>query len=291
MVTDASWLDVDGDGWDDLVVCGEFMPIEVFLNAHGRGFNLETKKFFDHPLSGLWSRMLTYDFDGDGDKDIVVGNMGLNTQLKASATQPLELVYKDFDKNGSIDPILTCYIQGKSYPFAGRDELLDQMYSMRSKFTTYASYANATLRDIFSASDLRDASVLKATVLESIYLENANGKFIQHSLPTSAQFAPVFAMTPVDYNHDGKMDMVLAGNQSSIRIRMGVIDANFGQLFEGDGKGNFTYVPQTKSGLHITGDARSLKVISSRGHQYLLVGVNNVGIECYKLDSSPFINE
>lgn len=291
MVTDAGWLDVDGDGWDDLVVCGEFMPIEVFLNAHGRSLNLETKKFFDHPLSGLWSRMMTFDFDGDGDKDIVVGNMGLNTQLKASATQPLELVYKDFDKNGSIDPILTCYIQGKSYPFAGRDELLDQMYSMRSKFTTYASYANATLRDIFSASDLRDAPVLKATVLETIYLENANGKFVEHLLPNSAQFAPVFAMTPLDYNHDGKMDMVLAGNQSSIRIRMGVIDANFGQLYEGDGKGNFTYVPQPKSGLHITGDARSLKVISSNGGQYLLVGVNNVGVQSYRIDASPYLNE
>jgi hypothetical protein len=291
MVTDAEWIDANGDGWDDLIVAGEFMPLEVFSNQRGRGLDLETRKFFDHPLPGLWNRLMDYDFDGDGDKDIVAGNMGLNTQLKASPSEPLELVFKDFDKNGSIDPILTCYIQGKSYPFAGRDELLDQMYGMRSKFTSYASYAKATLRDIFSSSDLKDAAVLKATTLATTYLENAGGRFVAHPLPNRAQFAPVFAMTPLDYNNDGKMDMILAGNQSSIRIRMGVIDANFGQLYEGDGKGNFTYVPQPASGLSLTGDAKSLQMVKCQGESCLLVGINNVGVKAYKLTRQISLNE
>ncbi len=291
MVSDAEWMDADGDGWEDLVVSGEFMPVEVFLNRGGKSLEQATKKFFDHPLAGLWNRMLVYDFDADGDKDIIVGNLGLNTQLKASEREPLELVYKDFDKNGSIDPILTCYIQGKSYPFAGRDELLDQMYSMRSKFTNYASYAKATLHDIFSNADLKDAQTLKATVLESVYLENQDGKFVVHPLPETAQFAPLYAMTPLDYNKDGKMDLLLAGNQSSIRIRMGVIDANFGQLYEGDGKGNFAYVDQLKSGLRLTGDTRSLQVISTHGEWYLMVGVNNVGVQTYKMENKNFVNE
>jgi hypothetical protein len=283
MVTDAKWLDVNGDGWDDLVVMGEFMAIEVFFNKAGKSLEQATGKFFDRPLTGLWTKMLVYDFDHDGDKDIVAGNLGLNTQLRASPDQPLTLVYKDFDKNGSIDPILNYFVQGKSYPFPSRDELLDQMYSMRSRFTDYASYADAQLNTIFSKADLKDANVLSATILETVYLENQQNKFVLHALPHEAQFSPVYAMTLIDYNKDGNMDFIMAGNQSSIRIRMGVIDANFGQLFEGDGKGNFKYIPQGKSGLSITGDTKSLQTITIHGAEYVLIGTNNVGVSTYKL--------
>ena len=242
-------------------------------------------------MTGLWNKLIAYDFDNDGDKDIIAGNLGQNTQLKASYQEPLELIYKDFDKNGSVDPILTCYIQGKSYPFASRDELLDQMYGMRSKYTNYASYANARINNIFSSTDLKDAEVLRATTLESIYLENQGGHFAVRSLPKHAQFAPIYAMAVTDYNNDGKMDLVLGGNQSSIRIRMGVIDANFGQLFEGDGKGNFRYVDQAASGLQFTGDTKSLQIIPVKGESYLMVGTNNVGISTYLINRKELRND
>ena len=249
MVSDAKWVDLNGDGWEDLIVIGEFMPIEVFINKEGKTLNRSTESFFDRDLTGLWTKMIVHDFDKDGDADIVVGNLGLNTQLKASEKEPLTLVYKDFDNNGSIDPILNYYVQGKEYPFPSRDELLDQMYGMRAKFKDYSSYSKATLGDIFSPNDLKDAKTLKATTLESVYLENKKDKFEVHKLPDQSQFSPIYAMTLVDYNKDGNMDLILGGNQTAIRIRVGVIDANFGQLFAGDGKGHFTYVPQTKSGL------------------------------------------
>lgn len=284
MVTDGKWTDVNHDGWEDLIVVGEFMAVEVFLNNGGKSLDQATEKFFDAPLNGLWTRLVVHDFDHDGDDDLVVGNLGLNTQLRASVDEPITLVFKDFDNNGSVDPFLTHYIQGKSYPFASRDELLDQMYSMRSRYTNYASYSNAQLSNIFSASDLKGAEVLKATVLESIYLENKQGKLVRHTLPSAAQFAPLYAITLIDYNKDGNMDLVMGGNQSSIRIRMGVIDANFGQLFKGDGKGNFSYVPQASSGLTITGDTKSLQIMPVNGDLYLLVGINNVGVETYKLN-------
>jgi hypothetical protein len=284
MVTDARWLDVNRDGWEDLVIMGEFMPIEVFLNRAGKSLDQDTKRFFDRPLTGLWTRMTVCDFDHDGDMDIVAGNLGLNTQLRATPDQPLTLVYKDFDKNGSIDPILNHYIQGKSYPFASRDELLDQMYSMRSRFTDYASFADAQLTTIFSKADLKDANILTASVLQTVYLENQQNKFVLHTLPREAQFSPVYAMTLIDYNKDGNMDFIMAGNQSSIRIRIGVIDANFGQLFEGDGKGNFNYIPQGKSGLSITGDTKSLQMVNINDAAYLLIGTNNVGVSTYKLN-------
>jgi hypothetical protein len=284
MVTDAEWIDVNGDAWMDLVVVGEFMPIEVFINKGGKSLDRATNEFFDNSLNGFWTKLIAYDFDKDGDKDIVVGNFGMNSQLKASNKEPIVLTYKDFDKNGSIDPILTCYIKGKAYPFASRDELLDQIYSMRSKYTDYASYADAQLNSIFSKSDLRDAGVLEASMMQSVYLENKQSKFVYKPLPSSAQFSPLYGVSLIDYNHDGNMDLILGGNQSSIRIRMGVIDANFGQLYEGDGKGNLTYVSQSKSGLNITGDTKSMQVMSIDGKEYLLVGVNNVGVFTYKLN-------
>jgi hypothetical protein len=232
----------------------------------------------------MWNKMTVYDFDHDGDEDIIVGNLGLNTQLHATSKEPLTLVFKDFDKNGSIDPIMTYYVQGKSYPIPSRDELLDQMYSMRSKYTSYAAYADAELNTIFSSNDLKDAEVLEVNTLESVYLENKQKKFVPHTLPPQAQFSPVYAIDLVDYNKDGNMDLILGGNQSSIRIRMGVIDANFGQLYKGDGKGNFEYVPQTESGLSTPGDAKSLKTIKINDDQYLMIGINNVGVQMYKLN-------
>lgn len=284
MVSDAKWIDVDNDGWKDLVVMGEFMTVEIFINKQGKTLDRSTKKFFDKELTGLWTKMIVHDFDKDGDDDIVLGNLGLNTQLRASEKQPLTLVYKDFDNNGSVDPILNYYVQGKEYPFPSRDELLDQMYSMRGKFTDYASYSNATIANIFPEKDLKDAKKIRVTTLESIYLENKQNKFGVHILPPEAQFSPIYAMSLVDYNRDGNMDLIVGGNQSAIRIRVGVIDANFGQLFEGDGKGNFKYIPQPLSGFSLTGDTKSLQVLKIKGETHVLVGTSNVGIKSYKLN-------
>ncbi len=283
MITDAVWEDLNADGLPDLITAGEYMPIRVFLNEGGQKFSEATDQYFERPLSGLWNRLLLADFDNDGDMDVVAANFGQNSQLKVSPEQPLTLVYKDFDENGSIDPILTHYIQGKQYPFAGRGELLDQIFSMRQKFTTYADYANAQLDDIFTREQLQDAAQLKAETLATVYLENQGSKFVVHELPVEAQFAPVYAMTTLDYNQDGHLDLILAGNQSAIRIRMGVMDANYGQLLEGDGKGNFSYVPQTRSGLTLKGDVKSMQSVQVGEDTYLLVGINNAGVETYKL--------
>ncbi len=284
MVTDAAWSDINGDSWQDLIVVGEFMAIEIFENHQGKSFERITGRAFERPLTGMWDTMMAVDFDGDGDEDIVAGNLGLNTQLRASVSEPITLVFKDFDKNGSVDPMLNQYIQGVSYPFASRDELLDQFYYLRSKYTSYASYASAQMNNIFSAGDLKDAPVLKVTTLESIYLENKDGRFVVHPLPVEAQFAPLYALAAKDVNKDGKLDIIAAGNQSSIRIRMGVIDANFGHVYLGDGKGNFSFVPQEKTGMKVTGDTKSMKIVAIDGHDYLLIGINNVGIETYKLN-------
>ncbi|MFD3003935.1 RNA-binding protein, partial [Pontibacter toksunensis] len=190
------------------------------------------------------------------------------------------LYYKDFDDNGSVDPILTFYIQGKSYPYVTRDELQEQVSMMRTRFASYESYANATLREIFTPAELNGVKALSANYLQTAYFESsASGKLVQKQLPIEAQFAPVYAISPVDYNKDGKLDVLMAGNMNQARLRFGKYDASYGVLLQGDGKGNFSYIPQIKSGLQVKGDVRSILTMNNT----LLFGVNQQEIKAYKI--------
>jgi hypothetical protein len=285
MITDAAWVDLNKDSWPDLITVGEFMPVRIFINEKGKKFREATNSWFNVPVGGLWNRIAVADFDHDGNMDLIAGNFGTNSQFKSSVTEPLELTFKDFDNNGSVDPILTYYIQNISYPFAGRDELLSQINGLRRKFPDYKSYTNARITDIFTAEDLKTARVLSASELRTVFFKNTGSRFEKHVLPVESQFAPVYAIEVLDYNKDGNPDFILAGNQSANCVKIGVIDANYGQLFEGDGKGNFRYIPQPVSGLSMTGDVKSLKLITIKGKHYLFAGINNFGIVTYKLNS------
>ena len=285
MVTDAAWIDLNRDKWPDLVICGEFMPIRVFINDKGGKLTEATKTYFSQSDGGLWNRMAFADFDKDGDMDLVAGNWGTNSQFKCSPEKPMQITFKDFDNNGSVDPVITYFNDGKSYPWPSRDEIIGQIPVLRRKFPDYKSYAEAQINDIFQEGDLKNATVLNATELRTVYYRNNNGKFEKQLLPIEAQFAPVYAIEIVDYDLDGNTDMILAGNQNAACVRLGVIDANFGQLFRGDGKGNFRYIPQPVSGLSLSGDVKSMKVITVKNSRYLLAGINNFGIVTYKLNS------
>jgi hypothetical protein len=286
MVTDAAWLDINQDGWQDLVVIGDGMPISMFLNKEGKSFDNLTSRYFHTPLVGKWSKLAAEDFDGDGDLDFIVGNFGTNSQLKASEEAPLTLVYDDFDGNGSVDPILNYYFQDKLVPFMSRDELLDQMYGMRSKFTDYASFSQATLEDLFRKEALNKAKKIEINELKTIYLENKGYTFERHSLPDEAQFAPVYAISSMDFDGDGHLDFILGGNQNTARLRLGMIDANFGQVYLGDGKGGFDFVPSPEAGLSFIGDIKSMQMIDLSYLKILLVGINNQGVEAYVLNRS-----
>jgi enediyne biosynthesis protein E4 len=278
MITDASWVDMNGDKRADLVVVGEWMPVSVYINTNGK-LEDKTNSYFDHPYKGWWNKLLTADLNNDGRPELVAGNLGLNTQCKASEKRPAELLYKDFDDNGAIDPILCFYIGEKSYPYVSRDELLDQMSIMRSRFQDYKSYADATVGDIFTEEELKDVSRLTADYLSTAYFESRkDGKMHLLSLPLQAQFAPVFTITPLDFNSDGNKDLLLCGNINRARLRFGKYDANYGVLLKGDGKGNFSYVDQRLSGFHLKGDVRS--VVEINGH--LLFGVNQQPLKAYK---------
>jgi hypothetical protein len=274
MVTDAAWIDLDHDGLKDLVVCGEWMQIRAFINKNGQ-FTDQSAQYFPGELKGWWNRLQFADMDGDGDMDLIAGNWGLNSPLKASKEEPATLLYNDFDHNGSVDPLICYYIQGKSYPMASRDEMTDQMVSLRQRFPTYDSYANTTIEDILSPEQLKSASQLTTNHLETTYFDNNNGVFTAKKLPLQANFFPVFAITTGDFDHDGRQDIILAGNTDHARIKIGKIDAGYGVLLKGDGKGNFNYVPQLSSGLSVKGCTRDLIQVNSSRQNRVIFSVNN----------------
>ena len=274
MVTDASWYDADNDGKKDLVICGEWSSLRVFINKDGK-LTETSDKYFPDALKGWWNRLHLADMDGDGDDDLIAGNWGLNSPIKVSKNEPATLYYNDFDNNGSVDPIICYYIQGKSYPMASRDEMTDQIVSLRQKFPTYTAYSNTTLQDILSGEQLKSANKLEANYFETTYFENDKGVFKVKKLPVEASFFPVYAISTGDFNRDGKQDIILGGNTDRARIKIGKIDAGYGMMLKGDGKGNFEYVPQLESGLMVKGCIRDIIQTGDKKDSKLIFAVNN----------------
>jgi len=256
MITDAAWVDLDLDKKNELVIVGEWMPVTVYQQNNGKLVNV-TSKFFDKNYAGWWNTITIGDFNSDQRPDLIIGNMGLNTQFKASEKEPLEIYYKDFDNNGSIDPIFSFYIQGKRYPYITKEELTGQLPVMKKRFFTFKSYADITMEDLFQQSELKEANHLSANQMATTcFASNPSGKFTITALPSEVQYSPVYTIQQIDFNKDGKTDLIFAGNNSHTKIRLGKFDANYGMLLEGDGKGNFKYIKQNESGLNIWGDIR-----------------------------------
>ena len=278
MVKDAAWVDVNNDKIKDLIIVGEWMPVKVFINKKN-GLEDASQKYISFSSSGWWNKILVNDFDKDGDDDIVLANYGTNGQLSASEKDPVQLYNIDLDGDGTKDPVLTSFIQGKSYPFVTMDDIIFQVPFLRKKFYNYASYADATITDIISAEQLNAFKPLQATTFNTVYLENTGNGLVKKDLPVQAQYAPVYAMCSADINGDGNSDLLLFGNNQYNRMRLSTFDANFGQVYLGDGKGNFTYLQQNQSGLSVKGDVRSVQFINNM----LLIGINNQPVQTWQL--------
>jgi len=278
MVTDALWTDFDNDGKVDLIVVGEWMPLTFLKNT---GHNFEIVKTGIENNTGWWNSIVSGDFDNDGDMDYIVGNLGLNTNYCASSGEPMTVIAKDIDKNGSIDPMVFCYLLApdgtkKSYPMPSRDDLVSQVISMRKKFPTYKAYGYASMHDIWNDNNLKDAIVMKATDMQSSYIENkGNGHFTIKPLPLQAQQAPVYGMKSEDIDEDGNLDVIMVGNDYGMDPYSGRHDAFIGLCMKGDGKGNFVPVDLQKSGFFVNGDGKGLATVHTAKNEDILIATQN----------------
>lgn len=283
MITDAFFQDLNKDGYPELVLTTDWMPVQVYSNNKGK-LAEASNAFGTSDLQGCWNVIKPADLDGDGDIDFVVGNMGTNWQWSITSPAGLSIYASDFDGLGRVVPVISVTEGGKEYPYSSRDELLDQIPSLKKKYPSYVTYSKATLAEILPAEKLEKAQKLTAKEFRSGILENKDGKLIFHPLPVEAQFAPVYAISLSDINNDGKPDIILGGNIKQTRVRIGKNDASLVQVYLNKGSLEFGYVPQSRSGLYVNGDVRNLSTVQVNGDIYLIGAVNNANLFSYKLN-------
>jgi hypothetical protein len=276
MVTDAVWRDIDGDGRPDLIVVGEWMPITIFRNTPAGTFERLNVPGLEKS-NGWWNRIIAGDFAGNGRVDFIVGNMGLNGRLQASAAEPTTMYVGDFAGTGFVQQIVATYSQGALYPLVMRDELVGAVPRLKDRFPTYAAYAKARVIDIFSPQELSSAATKTAyTFATSLVRNNGDGSFTVIPLPAEAQRAPVYGILATDVDGDGHVDLLLAGNFDGIAPELGGrMHASDGLLLRGDGKGNFTPVARSRSGFVVPGETRDIQRLKTAAGDLYVIARNN----------------
>ncbi len=276
MVTSATWIDSDVKGKLDLVVVGEWMPVKVFRQENGR-FVDRTANAGLAATAGWWNTVVAVDLRGNGRTDLVLGNLGLNSSLRASPTEPALLYVGDFAHNGSLEQVLTSYRNGVSYPLAGRDELVRAIPSLRDKYTTYQSFGASRIEDILPGAELDKAMVLEAkTFASAVAWRRGSGRFELAPLPMEAQFSPIYAALAGDFDGDGRTDVVVGGNFFGVTPVQGRYDASYGSLLRGNGGEAFVAVDMAASGLALEGQVRHMKMLrAANGDQLIVVARND----------------
>lgn len=274
MVTDAEWSDIDKDGYIDLIVTQDWGQIVIFKNERGRKMTLASKI---KDSEGLWNCIKPTDFDGDGDTDFIVGNIGDNSKLKVSPENPAFLHAKDFDNNGTIEQIISCLTEdGKTYPMVLKGELQRALPMIKRKYVKYTDYANQSITDMFTPEQMKDCVEKKITTTKTVFLINdGKGNFEMKALPIEAQFSRISAIETGDFDKDGILDILLAGNFYDVLPEWGRFDANYGLFLKGKGKGNFEVKKSSDSGFKTVGQVRKMYKLRGRANQEVVVLAKN----------------
>jgi hypothetical protein len=280
MVTSAFCSDIDNDKWTDLVIAGEWMPVCIYKNVHGT-----FKKTVIEGTKGWWFNIEGADFDKDGDPDLVAGNLGLNCRYKASKERTFDIYADDFDKDGKSDIVLSYYQGDKQFPLRGRECFVQQNPGIDLKFPTYQEFGEATVSDIYTRKALNEALHLKAETFASCYFENdGKGNFKIHNFPNEAQLSSINDMIIDDFNEDGNLDILAAGNLFEMEIVTPRNDGSIGVYMEGDGKGSFKLKPSGETGFFAPNDVKSMALIKLKtGDKQVLIGNNNGKLQRFKI--------
>ncbi len=274
MITDIKSADLNKDSKHEVVFCGEFMPIQVYVYENNAFKNVSSKYNLSQS-NGWWFTIEIADINNDTYPDIIAGNLGLNSQLKASKEKPLCIYYNDFDNNGSVDPILCCYYGNTSYPLHYRDRMLDQMNFLKKKFTRYKTYSTATIDNLLSKEQLESAKqVFIYETRHGIFINQAGNSFAFKSLPRYTQISTVRSIAVLDINKDQKNDIIIGGNFYGTDAQLGRYDASEGALLLGKGDGNFDVVGPSTSGLYLNGYVRKFMWLQGKDKEFLM-GVRN----------------
>jgi hypothetical protein len=269
LVNDLSVADFDGNGFDDFVAGGDWMPLTLFFN---NGNSLKAAAISDS--EGWWNAVAVADFDQDGDIDIVAGNWGYNTRLTASKNEPIELFRSDFDDNGTVETLITYYYRGRQTLLASKDELHKQMPFIKKKYLHYNEFAKAAVTDVFPKNKLKGAMRKEVRMLSTTYFENlGNNTFKPHALPEGAQQSSVNDIFVDDFNEDGYLDLLLIGNNYEISTQLGRLDASHGVILLNDSNGFFEQY--SNQNFNIAGPARKIGKITIQDNVYYIVTINN----------------
>ncbi|MEN7547505.1 VCBS repeat-containing protein [Rapidithrix thailandica] len=275
MVTAALWTDFDNDQDLDLLITGEWMPLLFLENDKGKFKDISETTNLQH-TNGWWYSLAQADMDGDGDLDYFAGNLGENYKYKASVQEPFEVYYRDFDQNGSKDIVLSYYNFGNQFPVRGKSCSSQQIPSIRKKFKSYELFASADLEAIYGASNLDAALHYQVYTFANSYLENkGNGKFQRKPLPSPAQLSSINSFLIEDFNHDGHLDVLLAGNLFVSEVETPRNDASVGLLLLGDGKGQWKSISPYTSGFYAPADVKDMQIVNTTKGKRIFCTVNN----------------
>ena len=284
MVTDASWADFDNDGWTDLVITGEWMPITILKNNKGKFENV-SERYDLADSNGWWFSINEGDFDKDGDIDFIIGNLGLNYKYKAAEDQTFDIYFNDFDENQTNDIVLSYYNDGKEYPLRGRECSSQQIPAIKSKFKDYSSFSTATLIDVYTEESLENSLHYQVKSFSSIYLENKGDSFVKHELPIEAQISSINKIVVDDFDNDSNLDVVVVGNLYSSEVETPRNDASNGLLLKGNGQGGFKATRALESGLYAPGDVKDMAKITVNGKEHLLLSKNSDYLQLIKINN------
>jgi len=295
LVCDAIFSDFDNDGKTDLVLAGEWMPVTFLKNTGGRFVNVTAKSGTGNK-TGWWNSIIAGDFRHTGRMDYIVGNAGLNSLYQASDEFPVFITANDFDKRNRFDAFPSLFLPGKDgikreYPVSVREDAFKQMISLRVKFTNYRSYAEATMQDLLSADQMKNALRLKATELRSCYFRNdGEGNFTIIPLPLEAQVSALNGMVADDFDADGNLDLLINGNDFGTDVSLGRYDALNGLLLKGDGKGGFVPVSIANSGVYLPGNGKALVKLRGAANNYLMAASEHLGpLRVFQLNTKASI--